>query len=271
MKGTKVLEPLAWALPPRPASREVVSIAPERPTTRPPLLFVHGANHGAWCWERWMAAAAERGWAVSAVSLRGHGDSGGRERLPRTLTRDYVHDVMQTIVALPRPPVLIGHSLGGIVVRRVLAGYPAAAAVLVAPAGARHGLGTFGRVLRRHPSTVARIVAGRPFRLHADDLFVDADTPAARAVEARMGLESPLVGWELTLAPRATAARCPVLVVGGSEDPLVAPVEFVRTAAIYGTRARLFRGMGHDLMLEPRWREPLDVLLEWLEVSTRQG
>lgn len=264
-RGTRVLEPLQWALPPRPARREVVVRAPRRPTRRPPLLFVHGANHGAWCWEQWMQAAGERGWHAVAVSLRGHAGSEGHERLRRTMIRDYAHDVLQTIVDLPAPPVLIGHSLGGIVVRRVLATYPAKAAVLVSPAGARNGLGICWRVLRRHPATIGRIVTGQPFRLHADDLFTDPASPEARAAVPRLGLESPVVGLELTWAPRRSVARCPVLVLGGSDDPLVPPVEFVRTARIYGRPTHLFKGMGHELMLERRWSEPLDVMLAWLD------
>ena len=283
MKGTKVIHPLLWALPPAPARREVIERhppggqgGPERPGRReerthvepigrPPLLFVHGANHAAWCWESWMDGAAGRGWPSYAVSLRGHGASSGGDRLSRTKMRDYEHDVMQTIVDLPEPPVLVGHSMGAIVVRRVLARYRPRAAVLVAPAGARHGIGTFLSVLRRHPESIARIVTGRPFRLHADDLFPDPTSPIAQETEARLGLEAPLVGWELTLAPRWRAATAPVLVLGGADDPLVHPAEFVRTARLYGSRAHLCRGMGHDLMVEPRWREPLDLMLDWLD------
>ena len=28
----------------------------------PPLLFVHGLGHGAWCWEHWLDAAAAAGY-----------------------------------------------------------------------------------------------------------------------------------------------------------------------------------------------------------------
>jgi pimeloyl-ACP methyl ester carboxylesterase len=48
--------------------------------------------------------------------------------------RDYVYDVVQVAVALPVRPVLIGHGLGALVVARVLARYPARAAVLLTPA-----------------------------------------------------------------------------------------------------------------------------------------
>jgi hypothetical protein len=37
------------------------------------------------------------------------------------------------------------------------------------------------------------------------------------------------------------------------------------TAARYGAQIEEFPGMGHDLMLDARWREPLDAMLAWLE------
>ena len=43
------------------------------------------------------------------------------------------------------------------------------------------------------------------------------------------------------------------------------PADIARTARRYGTRARLFRGLGHDLMLEDDWRAPLDTMLAWLD------
>jgi pimeloyl-ACP methyl ester carboxylesterase len=45
----------------------------DRPT---PLLFVHGAWHGAWCWDEYfLDFFAGRGYRALAVSLRGHGNS----------------------------------------------------------------------------------------------------------------------------------------------------------------------------------------------------
>jgi len=41
-------------------------------TQRPPLLFVHGSFHAAWCWrEHFMPHFAAAGWVTLAVSLRG--------------------------------------------------------------------------------------------------------------------------------------------------------------------------------------------------------
>jgi hypothetical protein len=56
-----VLRRLDWTFPAPPVHRELVEVLPDEPVpAKPPLLFVHGAWHGAWCWqEHWMPAAAE--------------------------------------------------------------------------------------------------------------------------------------------------------------------------------------------------------------------
>ena len=263
---TRVMRPLEWALPPAPAERELLHVASAADDDgRPPLLFVHGMNHGAWCFrEHWMPAAAERGWSSYAVSLRGHGASGGHDELGRWKFRDYEHDVMQAIIELPRPPVLVGHSMGAQVVRRVLERYRAPAAVLLCPPGGTAGWGVMGRFARRRPAAFARAVGVQPVVLNADDLFgPEMDSAAAQRYAGRMTPEAPLAQFELMLRPHPRASRSPVLVVGGSEDALVSVGDLVATARIYDTRAHVFRGMGHDLMLEPRWQQPLDLVLDW--------
>lgn len=265
---TRVMRPLEWALPPTPVEREIQHVGTaDGSDDRPPLLFVHGMNHAAWCWqEHWMPAAAERGWSSAAVSLRGHGGSSGHEQLRRWKYRDYEHDVMQAIIELPRPPVLVGHSMGAQVVRRVLERYVPAATVLLCPPGGRAGVGVAARFARRRPVAFARALAAQPIVLNADDLFgPEMDPAAALAYEARMTREAPLAVYETMLRPQPRASRTGVLVLGGSEDALVSVSNLVSTARAYDTRPHVFRGMGHDLMLEPRWRQPLDLMLAWLE------
>ena len=80
-----------------------------------PLLFVHGALHAAWCWdEHFLDFFAAEGYRAIAVSLRGHGQSSGGERLRWTRIQDYADDVAETAAQLPIPPVLVGHSMGGL-------------------------------------------------------------------------------------------------------------------------------------------------------------
>jgi pimeloyl-ACP methyl ester carboxylesterase len=65
----------------------------------------------------------------------------------------------------------------------------------------------------------------------------------------------------------------PVLVVGSPDDRVVPRSSLDRTAARYGGAPLLFPGMGHDLMLDAGWREPIDAILDWLtkELSAGSG
>ncbi|HSN06489.1 MAG TPA: alpha/beta fold hydrolase [Candidatus Angelobacter sp.] len=259
------VRPWDWGFPPTPvAHRELRSARPAAPTDRPPLLMVHGLAHGAWCFdEHWVPAAAERGWPSYAVSLRGHGGSGGARRLRRTLTRDYVHDVLQTIAELPEPPVLVGHSLGAIVAQLVADRYPLRGLVLLTPAPMHSALGDLITIARDRPSDALGAVVGRTLSMAPDILFEGLDPRTAREYSDRTGTESPLVQWELLLRRRVGPVRCPVLVVGVPGDRLVRPADVRRTARAYGVEPVWFPGMGHDVMLDEGWDHVLDTVLDF--------
>jgi pimeloyl-ACP methyl ester carboxylesterase len=81
------------------------------------IVLVHGAWHGAWCWERQVAALAERGLAAVAVDLPGHGAS----RLPLgDLYGDAAH-VARVLDGIDGEVLLVGHSYGGGVITEAAA------------------------------------------------------------------------------------------------------------------------------------------------------
>ena len=102
----------------RGADRGSASAPAGRP--KPPLVFLHGSYHAAWCWEEnffpWFAA---RGHESYAPSFRGHGSSGGGDPRGERLER-HAQDVLEFLGGLDRP-VLIGHSFGGLVAQAVMA------------------------------------------------------------------------------------------------------------------------------------------------------
>jgi pimeloyl-ACP methyl ester carboxylesterase len=211
-----------------------------------------------------MDAAAGAGWPTYAVSLRGHGSSPGRLRIAQL--RHYAGDVVATACALPRPAVLIGHSMGGLVVQRALADYAARAAVLVAPVPAHPAVSSLAAIARRHPTDALRILVGGSLPLRPDYLFHELDDAEARGHADRCGAESAVVQYQLLFhrpAGRPLGAP-PVLVLATPDDRLV-PIRGVRTTARrYGADLVEFPGMGHDLMLDARWKQPLDTMLGWL-------
>jgi pimeloyl-ACP methyl ester carboxylesterase len=78
------------------------------------FILVHGAWHGAWCWEKVAPLLAARGHAVRAIDLPGHGDDPAP---PGTVGFDDYMARMGLVLAEPgEPPILVGHSLGGAVI-----------------------------------------------------------------------------------------------------------------------------------------------------------
>src|SRR5882724_9514141 len=81
--------------------------------TKPGLVLVHGgAAHAEW-WS-FIAPLLARHHRVVAPDLSGHGESGWRERYPRPIFADDVMAVIED-AAFVGPPVLVGHSMGGLV------------------------------------------------------------------------------------------------------------------------------------------------------------
>src|ERR1700751_4098352 len=86
-----------------------------------PLLFVHGGEHAAWCWdEHLLDFFAAEGYRAVALSLRGHGMSSNSKPPPICSIVDFVQDVCSIADHLSQSPAMIGHSLGGFVVQMYL-------------------------------------------------------------------------------------------------------------------------------------------------------
>lgn len=68
------------------------------------------------CQENFQPYFAVRGWASYSVSLRGHGLSDDAEA-PAKMD-DHIADLSHVISSLPDPPVLIAHSLAGVICQR---------------------------------------------------------------------------------------------------------------------------------------------------------
>lgn len=262
--GTKVIRAREWAKPPHPVRREVLRSLPDTDEGRPPVLFVPGFGSGAGAFaEHWLDHAAGRGFPAYAVSPRGHGLS---DPGPGATVRAYTHDVTQAAAGLPRRAVLVGHGAGALVVANALARYPARAAVLVAPV--LGGLGLLGAALTRNPVGTIPALFGGPLRLSRRQLFSrELPDDTAREYADRRGRASARAQWQLLLhrAPEPPVGDPPVLVAGSPEDRVVPAKALTAAARRYGGAPLLFPGMGHDLMLDARWREPIDAILDWLD------
>ncbi|PWC36291.1 alpha/beta hydrolase [Azospirillum sp. TSO35-2] len=258
---------------------ELISRLPSGTPKKPPLLFVHGAFSGAWIWDaKFLPWFAEHGWEAHAVSLRGHGGSEGRDRLHGFGISDYVDDVLEAADRLSAPPVLIGHSMGGMVVQRALARRRFPGAVLMASAPP-HGLwsSTLGLAWRA-PYVFQQMAMLTAFGENAIDpeairraMFSD-DMPRAEAAKYESFLQEEsrrvlmdIGGWIPfpTLPPR----DIPVLVMGAEKDLLFPRAEIVATAMALGTEPVFMPGTGHAMMLERDWRSAAERVEGWVAAT----
>lgn len=234
----------------------------------PPILFVPGLFHGAWCYEEhfvpWFRA---RGYNADAVRLR----RDGQHHAPglRTMSiKDYAADLAAAVASMPSPPVLVGHSMGGFVVQKYLEDHDAPAVVLLASAPPYGILRAGLRESARHPlrmlaATATLSVYGlinTPERARA--LFF-SDGLADELVckfQAKMTDDSfrvflELLGFVRPDVKKVRARRVPMLVLRGDEDRSISLTYVVDTARIYGAEIASIPGQGHDLMLEPAWED----------------
>lgn len=256
---------------------ELLSVRPNTDARKTPLLFVHGAYAGAWLWqEHYLPFFAEQGWEAHALSLSGHGGSRGREYLDALSIENYVDDVREVASTLPVRPVLIGHSMGGMVVQKFLEHEDAPAAVLLAAVSPRGLMSASLGLLMQRPKLIFELnsilAGGSPHLDTVRDALFHGPVSQQRLIQiaARCQPESMRALWDMTLFNLPNAARMrrpPMLILGAGEDRLIPVSEVEHTAEVYGLRAEIFADMGHGMMLEDNWRGPAERIAQWLRAQ----
>jgi pimeloyl-ACP methyl ester carboxylesterase len=93
------------------------------------FVLVHGAFHGAWCWEPLIAELSAAGHTVQALDLPGSGE----DVTPvGDVTLDaYAQRICDRLAEQPEPVTLVGHSMGGMAITQAAARCPERIARLV--------------------------------------------------------------------------------------------------------------------------------------------
>ncbi len=77
-------------------------------------VLIHGAWHGAWCWDKVVSLLKMKGHRVEAPDLPGH----GKDRTPigEVSLEAYAEKICKVLDAELEPVILVGHSMGGIAI-----------------------------------------------------------------------------------------------------------------------------------------------------------
>ena len=100
------------------------------------IVMIHGANEGGWCFDKFGAVFQSLGWTCHAPDLIGHGTraADAAKTLIGVGMADYRAELEAFLTTLPSKPVILGHSMGGVLAQQLAAQGLARALILVAPA-----------------------------------------------------------------------------------------------------------------------------------------
>jgi pimeloyl-ACP methyl ester carboxylesterase len=243
-----------------------------RPSTETgaPLLFVHGYFGRAIAFERMMAWFASRGHLCCAPDLRGHGDSLPDCDLGRVSIYDYTADVVKIARAMDSP-IIIGHSMGGLIAQLAATKSCARGIVLLAPAPPR-GIPVISLRLAiaqvRYMPAIMRLRLVKPRRADLRELVVNRVPEKERELvldmlvpdSGRAGREMSILGVPVD----RSLVTVPTLVIAGDEDLFIPLSRARRVAARYGAPIRVAAGRGHMLIIEPGFEQICEWIAEWL-------
>jgi pimeloyl-ACP methyl ester carboxylesterase len=263
-------------------------------TTRTPVVFIHGLWLHASSWQPWTDLFASQGFEPMAPGWPGEAPTVEEaRRRPEAVAGRGIDDVTNhyagIIRSLDRPPVIVGHSFGGLITQKLLGLGLGRAGVAIDPAQLkgvkalplaqlRSGFPVLGNPSNRKKavsltSKQFRYGFGNAIPAAESDQLFDKYTipspgrPLFEAAFANFSKNSPAA------VNTANTSRGPLLLISGQKDHTVPDVVTRAAYKLYGdstavTELKQFAGRGHSLTVDSGWAEVADFALGWL---ARQG
>ena len=253
------------------------------------VLLIHGTwGHGRE-WDDFGAELTARGYRVHAPNypMHGHPDEidiwGTAEKVAKLGLRDYVEHFVAIVEQMDTPPVIFGHSLGGLLAQLVAARVPHRGIVLLGTAPAAGMFAFYPTQTVLWGGFTVRWLLGRPMypvKKSIWDKYVcnAVDQEFSDAFYANLCAESGTAYREMVfwMFDRKRSARVDydkvtgdVLVIAGAEDKCCVPAMCRATAKKYGDRATYVELPGSDHMMigGPYMHDTLAAFDTWAETT----
>ena len=253
------------------------------------VLIVHGLGEHCGRYEALATRLNSWGWHVISYDQRGHGQSpGGRGQLnePDDLLYDLAAVIDHAHAARPGRLVLLGHSMGGLLAARFVAGgtgrppewYREVEALVLSSPALDPGLSTLQTLLLRTLGLVADDLAVgnglKPAWISRDPAVVEA-YKADPLVHDRISpkLLQFIVDGGIFVRDKAAHWRTPTLLMFAGSDRCVAPrgsVEFINRAPKHLLSSREFKPLFHEIFNEPEREQVCATLQTWLGANVAE-
>lgn len=250
------------------------------------VVLIHGMYMNPMCWEHWLPYFKSKGYRVLAPAWPGRDKSTVELRkshpdpkLGKLTLSDVLQSASRTIANLDEKPILIGHSMGGLVTQLLVQQGIAAAGVAIdsaPPAGVFSLAWSFLKSNFPHINplkpqgqpiemTFARFqyafVNGMPLEAQraAFDRYV---VPESRRVPAESLTATARIDFKKPHAP--------LLLIGGSSDHIIPASLNKSNVARYSASSSItdykeFSGRNHFVIGQEGWQEVADYILTWLK------
>jgi alpha-beta hydrolase superfamily lysophospholipase len=258
-------------------------------STADTVVLIHGLWMTPLSWEHWMEHYNARGMNVIARAWPGlEGDVDQIRRDPTAMVNIGVGEVVEhyerIIKALDNPPIIMGHSTGGLVTQILLDHGLGSAGVAIDPAPVKGIFLLPWSTLKvsfpvlKNPANNHKAVTLTPEEFHY--AFTNTLTPEeSRRIYDRYAVPGPgRIIFQAALAnlnPNAPTrvdfrndSRAPLLIIGGGEDHLCPPRVTRGTAKLQHkskaiTAYREFPGRSHYTLGQAGWEQVADFALDW--------
>ena len=252
-------------------------------SAQPAIVFVHGMYMNSVSWEPWIERAKARGFESSAPSWPFHDGPPAqlRANVPTglgMLTFGAVVDHFKEILSgLATPPVLIGHSIGGLVVQKLINEGFGALGVAISPAPPQ-GIFTLDPTFFKANFPHINPFAGNKPVIMTPERFQYTFCNTMSAADSKAAFDM-YVTPESRNVPRSTLtqqghvdfarAHAPLLVIAGDSDHLVPQALIEKQVKAYTGPGivdfKAFDHRSHFICNQEGWEEVADFAFDWVQ------
>lgn len=263
------------------------------PANRTPVVFIHGMWLHASSWAPWLELFRTAGYDPIAPGWPGEpGTVTEARESPELVANASIDDATahytKIIDSLDAPPILIGHSVGGLFAEKLLGQGIGVAGVAIDPAQIkgvlplplaqlRAALPALGNPANLHRSVSLTL---KEFRFGFGNALSEEESAElfgkwAIPSPARPLFEAATANFSLhsqAEVDTGNETRGPLLLISGAEDHTVPDVSTRSTLKQYRhstavTELKQFEHRGHSLTVDSGWKEVADATLQWLSVQ----